>query len=72
MAKQEGLLVLRGDVAALTERIDKLERSTDNRFTEILGELKEIRDEIKEVNCRADIVGLQLRVKKLEKKVGMR
>jgi len=64
MAKQEDLL-------ELTRRVDKLEKYAENRFDDLARELREIRHEIKEVDTRADVVDLQLRVNKLEKKMGM-
>lgn len=70
-AKQEDLLALTKRVDALNEQFEKLEASTGNRFMEILGELKEIREDIKEVDCRADVVDLEVRIEKLEKKRGM-
>ncbi len=38
-------------------------------FDMVFQQLKEIRGEIKEVDTRADVVDLQLRVAKLEKKI---
>jgi len=64
-AKQEDLL-------ALTERVTVLEKEMKGmhgNFDMVFQQLKEIRIEIKEGDARADVVDLQLRVAKLERKV---
>jgi predicted nucleic acid-binding Zn-ribbon protein len=64
-AKQEDLL-------ALTERVATLEKEMKGmhgNFDMVFQQLKEIRNEIKEVDTRADVVDLQIRVSKLEKKI---
>jgi uncharacterized protein (UPF0335 family) len=64
-AKQEDLLLL-------TERVTVLEKEMKGmhgNFDFVFQQLKEIREEIKETGTHADVVDLQLRVSKLEKKV---
>ena len=64
-AKQEDLL-------ALTERVVVLEKEMKGmhgNFNMVFQQLKEIKDEMKEADTRADVVDLQLRVAKLEKKI---
>ena len=64
-AKQEDLL-------ALTDRVTALEKDVKGmhgNFDMVFQQLKEIRDEMKEADTRTDVVDLQLRVAKLEKKV---
>lgn len=60
------------DLSALTERVGGLEKEMKGmhgNFDMVFQQLKEIRDEIKEADTRADVVALQIRVAKLEKKV---
>lgn len=70
MAKQDDLL-------ALTERVVGLEkdmRGMDNNFAVVFGELKSIRkrlDHIEKNDSSADVVNLDLRVRKLEKRAGL-
>jgi ribosomal protein S15P/S13E len=71
---QEGFAATasREDLLILTERVGKIERHLnehDQKFDAVFYELKEIRREIKEVDTRADVVDLQIRVSKLEKRV---
>ena len=57
----------------LSERITILEkemRGMHGNFDMVFQQLREIRNEIKEVDTRADVVDLQIRISKLEKKVG--
>jgi hypothetical protein len=71
MAKQEDLL-------ALTKRIEKIERYLDNHGREfktihknsdvVFTELGEIRKQLNRVDARADVLDLQIRVSKLERK----
>jgi hypothetical protein len=64
MAKQEDLL-------SLTDRVEKVERHLDEhdqKFDAIFYEIKEIRREIQEVDTRAEVIDLQIRVGKLERK----
>jgi len=71
MAKQENLLVL------LTERVGNLEKDMkgmDGNFHIVFGELRAIRDRLDRIeknDLTADVVNLDLRVKKLEKKAGL-
>ena len=64
MAKQEDLL-------ALIKRLDKFEKYTENRFDDVYRELKNIREDIKRIDARAEILDLQIRVTKLEKKTSL-
>lgn len=67
-AKQEDLLVLIQRV----ENIEKDLRVADNKFDAVFLELREIRNQIKEIDTRADVMTLEIRVGKLEKKLGIR
>ena len=53
----------------LTVRMDKMEKYMEDRFDATFHEFQEVKDRIKEIDVRADVVDLQLRVAKLEKKV---
>jgi len=71
-AKQEDLLALTDRVKSIEERLDghdKEFRGMHQNFDMIFQELKAIREEMKEADTRADVVDLQLRVSKLEKKI---
>ncbi|HUC01585.1 MAG TPA: hypothetical protein VMA75_01640 [Candidatus Paceibacterota bacterium] len=71
-AKQEDLLALTDRVKLIEERLDghdKEFRGMHQNFDMIFQELKAIRQEMKEADTRADVVDLQLRVAKLEKKI---
>jgi hypothetical protein len=60
------------DLAALTERVGGLEKSImgmHDYFTAIFAELREIREEIKTIDTRAEVADLQIRVTVLEDKV---
>jgi hypothetical protein len=62
----------REDLLALTVRVNGLEREMrgmHDNMDAIFLEIKETRREIKEADTRADVVDLQIRVGKLEKKV---
>lgn len=72
MAKQEHLLALTERVKLIEERLDghdKEFKGIHDKLDATFSELKEIRKEIKEADSRADVVDLQIRVTKLEKKV---
>jgi uncharacterized protein (UPF0335 family) len=64
-AKQE-------DLFALTERVVILEKEMKGmhqNFDAVFQQLKEIKDAMKEADTSADVIDLQLRVSKLEKKI---
>lgn len=78
MAKQEDLLTL------LTERVKSMEEQLNghgkdikgmhNNFHLVFGELRAIRDRLDRIeknDVTADVVALDLRLKKLEKKAGL-
>ena len=71
---QEGFLetAKQVDLLSLTERVVALEkemRGMHGNFDMVFQRLKEIKNELKEADTRGDVVDLQLRVSKLEKKV---
>jgi|GEM_PF-734484 hypothetical protein len=70
MAKQEDLLALTARVDRFESRFDKFEKNTDGNFDKVFLELKEIRKQINnnEVDTRDDVVDIQARLTKLEKK----
>lgn len=66
MAKQE-------DIVALNRRVDAIEkelRGIHQKIDAIESELREIRYQLREVDSRAEVVDLEVRIAKLEKKVG--
>ncbi len=73
MAKQKDLLL------ALTAHVDKIEKRLDmhneefkaihKKFDIVFAELKEIRKQFNKVDTRAEVLDLQVRVTKLERKV---
>lgn len=71
-AKQVDLLSLTERVTLIEEHLnghDKEFRGMHGNFDMVFQQLKEIRNELKEADTRADVVDLQIRVSKLEKKV---
>lgn len=71
----ESRMATKEDLLALNERVDKIDRHLiehDQRFDEIFHELKGIRREIKEVDTRADVVDLQVRVSALERQLKLK
>ena len=75
MAMEEKMAGMREDITALTQRVDAIEkelRGMHQIFDAIFAELREIRNQIKEIDTRDDVVDLQIRVAKIEKKVGLK
>lgn len=71
-AKQDDLLALAERVEILEDRMDghdKEFKGFHQKFDALFLELKEIRKEIKEADTRGDVIDLQIRVDKLEKKI---
>ncbi len=54
---------------ALEEYVNKFERSVEGRFDAIFYEFKDIKNKLQEVDSRADVMDLQVRVSALEKKL---
>lgn len=59
-------------ITALETRLSKFEKYVENRFDAIAQELKDIRKQIAQVDTRAEVVDLGLRVDKIEKKLGLK
>ena len=60
------------EIGKINDRLDGLEkemRGMHQNFDAVFLEFKELRNEIKEVDTRAEVIDLQVRVDKLEKKV---
>ncbi len=71
-AKQEDLLALTERVKKIEERLDghdKEFKGMHQNFDDLFQKIKEIREDMKEADSRADVVDLQIRVSKLEKKI---
>jgi len=66
---QKGFEGVARDIEALDVRLTKFEKYVENRFDAIAQELKDVRKAMAQADTRADVVDLQLRVSKLEKKV---
>lgn len=69
---QKGFLetAKQSDLIELEKRVDALEKRMDYRFDMIVQELKDIRGRLKETDANAaDILNLQLRIDKIEKKL---
>ena len=71
-AKKVDLLALTERVDLLEERIGRLEQRVEYGFDMVAQELKEIKIQLKEIDARADVFGLQLRVDKIEKRMKAR
>jgi hypothetical protein len=77
LAGKDDLVPLRNDMALLREivldlahRVDGIEkelRGMHQNFDAIFIELREIRNQINEIDTRADVVDLEIRVAKIEK-----
>ena len=65
---QKGFDGITKDIADLSARMDKFERYCEKRFDAIGQELKDIRKQLSQADTRAEVVDLELRVSKLEKK----
>lgn len=69
---QKGFLetAKQSDLLTLTERVDKLEKRMEYGFDMIAQELQDVRNQLKEVDVHSvEILGLQLRLDKIEKKL---
>ena len=78
MAKQEDLLALSARVDKIEKRFEKYVDDNDGEFKAIhkkfdivFAELKEIRKQLNKVDTRAEVLDLQVRLGKLEGKIGM-
>ena len=78
VAKQEDLLALTDRVSKMEKRFEKHSVDSDREFKAIhknfdivFSELKDIRKQLNRVDTRADVLDLQIRVGKLERKAEM-
>jgi uncharacterized coiled-coil protein SlyX len=72
MAKQEDLLALTARVGKIEQRLDGHDREFKDihkNFDIVFAELKDIRRQLNRVDTRAEVLDLQVRVTKLERKV---
>ena len=71
MAKQEDLLALTARVSKIEQRLDGHDREFKDihkNFDIVFGELKEIRRDLNKIDTRPEVLDLQVRVTKLERK----
>jgi len=79
MMIQKGFDGVTHDIEALDQRVtaleihlSKFEKYVEDCFDTTTQELKDIRKQIKQADTRAEVVDLELRVGKIEKKLGLK
>lgn len=69
MAKQEDLLALTARVDHIEKRGGGFKKYVEGRFDELFRDIKDIKNQIKAVDTRAEVVNLEFRVDTIEREL---